>query len=163
MAEGLDLHAGGTIIVSFVIPAFEAPMSNLVRLSFSLEEPLYEQLDQLVRQGHYANRSEFIRDLIRSKVVEREWERNREAVGTITLVYNHHARLLSQKLTGLQHRHHSQVLATTHVHLDRNICVEAIMVKGRAREIREIAGQLQQQKGVLHASVAMSSTGKDLV
>jgi len=137
-------------------------MSDLVRLSFSLEASLYEQLDALVEEGEYGNRSEFIRDLIRGKLVERAWERNQEAVGTITLVYNHHTRLLSQKLTGLQHDHHSQVLATTHVHLDKHICVEAIMVRGRAKEIRRIADRLQQQKGVLHASVSMSSTGKDL-
>jgi CopG family nickel-responsive transcriptional regulator len=132
-------------------------------MSFSLEKPLHKQLDRLVNQGQYANRSEFIRDLIRSRIVDLEWERNQEAVGTITLVFNHHQRLLSQRLVGLQHHYHAEILATTHVHLDKDICVEAILVKGRAKLIREIAGRLQQQKGVLHASVSMSSTGKRLV
>jgi CopG family nickel-responsive transcriptional regulator len=137
-------------------------MSDLLRLSFSLETPLARRLEELVAEDRYANRSEFLRDLIRSRIVEKEWERNLEAVGTITLVYEHHSRLLSQKLVDLQHHHHRRILATLHVHLDEQICVEAILVKGRAEEIRELASRLRQQKGVLHAAVAMSSTGKDL-
>jgi len=137
-------------------------MSQLVRLSFSLEKPLYRQLTALAREGQYINRSEFIRDLIRSRLVDRQWERNQMAVGTITIIFNHHARHLSQRLTGMQHHHHHQILATTHVHLDEDTCVEAILVKGRAGEIRKIAGRLQREKGVLHASVSMSSTGKAL-
>ena len=138
-------------------------MSDLVRLSFSLEEPLAERLEELVSKDRYANRSEFLRDLIRARLVDKEWERNREAVGTITLVYDHHSRMLSQKLVGLQHHHHNSILATMHVHLDEEICVEAILVRRRAEEIRDLEAQLRQQKGVLHASVSMSSTGKDLV
>lgn len=137
-------------------------MSKLVRLSFSLEKSLERKLDRLVRESRYENRSEFIRDLIRSRLVDREWEDDEEAVGTITLVFDHRARELSRKLTRLQHDHHEGILATTHVHLDRDICVEAILVKGRAGRIREIAGLLGQQKGVLHASVSMSSTGRGL-
>lgn len=137
-------------------------MSDLVRLSFSLEKALEDQLERLRRRRKYANRSEFIRDLIRDRLVEDEWENDEEAVGTITLVYDHHARTVTQKLTDLQHRHHDEILAATHVHLDSDICVEAILVRGRAGRIREIAGLLQQHKGVLHAAVSMSSTGKRL-
>ncbi len=137
-------------------------MSDLVRVTFSLERPLQAQLERLRRRRKYANRSEFIRDVIRDQLVHEEWEDDEEAVGTITLVYDHGARTVSQKLTSLQHRHHHEILAATHVHLDSDICVEAILVKGRAGRIREIAGLLQQQKGVLHAAVSMSSTGKRL-
>lgn len=138
-------------------------MTDLIRLSFSIEKPLHDRLEDMVRRLHYDNRSEFIRDLIRSRLVEEEWEGNQEAVATITLVYNHHARRLSDKLTDLQHHHHRNILAVTHVHLDEHHCAEAILVRGRANAIRELAGLLQQQKGVLHASVSMSSTGKRLV
>jgi CopG family nickel-responsive transcriptional regulator len=137
-------------------------MSELVRLSFSLESPLNDKLEDLIRRSRYQNRSEFIRDLIRSRLVDEEWERNREAVGTITILYNHKSRALSGKLTGVQHHHHHHVLATTHVHLDDDLCVEAILVRGHADEVRALASMLQQQKGVLHATVSMSSTGKDL-
>jgi CopG family nickel-responsive transcriptional regulator len=137
-------------------------MSDLARLSLSMERPLLERLEKLVRRGKYTNRSEFVRDMIRERLVEGEWEADREAVGTITLVYDHHARELSRKLTGLQHRHHHEILATTHVHLDRHLCAEMILARGKASRIREIADLLRQQKGVLHATLSMSSTGKRL-
>ena len=137
-------------------------MSKLARLSFSIEEDLMRKMSRLMKRGHFNNRSEFIRDLIRSRLVELEWEKDAEAIGTITLVYDHDTRRLSDKLTRLQHKHHNAVLATTHVHLDNHLCAEMIMVKGRAHVIQNLSELLGQQKGVLHASLSMSSTGKRL-
>jgi len=137
-------------------------MSKLARLSFSIEEDLMKKMSRLLKRGRFKNRSEFIRDLIRSRLVELEWEKDAEAIGTITLVYDHDTRRLSGKLTQLQHKHHNAVLATTHVHLDHHLCAEMIMVKGRAHVIQDLSEVLGQQKGVLHASLSMSSTGKQL-
>lgn len=137
-------------------------MSKLVRLSFTIEEALMKKMERLLKRTHFKNRSEFIRDLIRSRLVEGEWEKDAQAIGTVTLVYNHDTRRLSDKLTSLQHQHHNAVLATTHVHLDHHLCAEMIMVKGRAHTIQELASLLGQQKGVLHSSLSMSSTGKQL-
>lgn len=137
-------------------------MSDLVRLSFSIERPLYEQLEELVHKTGYSNRSEFVRDLIRHRLVEREWAQDEEVVGTVTLVYDHETRELSKKLTHVQHHHHDAVLATTHVHLDERLCAEMILVKGKAGAIRRLADELGQQKGVLHASLSLSSTGEEL-
>jgi CopG family nickel-responsive transcriptional regulator len=100
--------------------------------------------------------------MIRAQLVEQEWERDEEALGTITLVYDHRKRQLSEKLIHLQHHHHDAVLATTHVHLDERTCAEMIMVRGLAHAIRRIAEQLRQERGVLHAALSMSSTGKRL-
>jgi CopG family nickel-responsive transcriptional regulator len=136
---------------------------DLERLSFSLERPLLHRLEKLREEAGYANRSEFLRDMIRGRLVDRAWELDEEAVGTITLVYDHHARGLNEKLTDLQHDHHELILATTHVHLDHQHCAEVILVRGRAGEIRAIADSLQKQKGVLHGGLSMSSTGKELV
>jgi CopG family nickel-responsive transcriptional regulator len=100
--------------------------------------------------------------MIRNQLVEREWRQNRETLGTITVVYNHNARLLNKKLTDVQHKHHTDVLAATHVHLDEDLCGEMIMVRGPAKRITEIANLIRQQKGVLHSSLSMSGTGKSL-
>lgn len=137
-------------------------MAGVVRLSFSLEQPLLERLEKLVETGQYANRSEYIRDLIRDRLVEEEWKRNEEAVGTITLVYDHHVRGLTDKLTAAQHDFHEVILASTHVHLDHSLCAETVVVKGRAVQIKTLSDRLRQQKGVLHASLSLSSTGKNL-
>ncbi len=137
-------------------------MSDLVRLSFSIEDKLLRKMELLLKKSQSTNRSEYIRDLIRARIVETEWDRDGEAIGTITLVYNHEQRQLSDKLTSIQHKHHHAVMATTHVHLDNHMCAEMIMVKGKAHIIREIADAIGKQKGVLHSSLSMSSTGKQL-
>lgn len=135
---------------------------DLIRLSFSIEKSLARRLEALVKAGGYRTRSEYIRDLIRSRLVEEAWRKNEEALGTITLVFNHHQRRLSERLTDIQHHHHAMVMATTHIHLDRDLCAESIMVRGRADEIQKLADSLRSQKGVLHANLAMGSTGKKL-
>jgi len=137
-------------------------MSKLVRLSFTIEEALNRKMEKLLRKSHFSNRSEFIRDLIRARLVKSDWSKEQEAIGTITLVYNHDQRALSDKLTSIQHKHHGGVLATTHVHLDNHMCAEMIMVKGKPSMIQEIADAIGQQKGVLHSSLSISSTGKNL-
>ena len=139
-----------------------AVMSQLVRLSVSLERPLFERLEKLVKRSGYTNRSEFVRDLVRGRLVEQEWDKDEEVLGTITLVYDHHRRMLTKTLTGLQHRHHHAVLASTHVHLSAQLCAEVIIMKARASDVRELTDRLQQQKGVLHARLSMASTGAGL-
>ncbi len=137
-------------------------MSELVRLSFSLDATLEAKLEELRTRRRYSNRSELLRDLIRDQLVEEVWEEDREAVGTVTLVFDHHAHGLHEKLTDLQHEHHDVILATTHVHLDHHLCAEVILCRGRSGLIRSIADQLRQQKGVLHGSLSVSSTGAEL-
>ena len=137
-------------------------MENLARMSLSIGKPLLSRLEAAVRASGYTNRSEFVRDLVRDHLTKREWARNEDVLGTITLVYNHHFRQLSRKLTALQHDFHECVMATTHVHLNEHICAEVILARGKARTIERIADLLRQQKGVLHAALSMSSTGKRL-
>ena len=137
-------------------------MSKLVRLSMSLEEDLYRRMEALVRKSRYTNRSEFIRDLIRDHLVQLEWQTDDVLLGTISLVYDHHARGLTERLTEQQHHFAGKVLATTHVHLDEHLCAEMIMVRGKGKDIQVLAGRLQREKGVLHAKLAAGTTGKHL-
>jgi CopG family nickel-responsive transcriptional regulator len=137
-------------------------MPELIRLSLSIEKPLFERLERLAKQSGYTNRSEFVRDMVRQRLVQSEWEKDREVLGTITLIYNHHQRQLSEKLIHLQHHHHAAVKVTTHVHLSRDLCAEVIVVQARASQVRELTDLLRRQKGVLHADLTMSSTGVSL-
>lgn len=137
-------------------------MSDLVRLSISLERDLYEQTEAMVRQGGYTNRSEYFRDLLRQALVDRQWQTDEVTVGTVTLVYDHHAGNVLRQLTHLQHDHHDVILASTHVHLDEHKCAEVIIMQGPARTLQSLASNLRKHKGVLHAAIAMSTQGKDL-
>lgn len=137
-------------------------MPDLVRLSLSIEKPLYERLEKMVERSGYTNRSEFVRDMIRQQLVEREWDTNAEVIGTVTLVYDHHRPNLTEKLTNLQHEHHTAILATTHVHLSHHLCAEMILIRAKAKDVQELADSLRQRKGVLHAGLTMTSTGRSL-
>jgi CopG family transcriptional regulator, nickel-responsive regulator len=137
-------------------------MADLHRFSFSIEKPLADKLGKMIRESHYENRSEFIRDLVRGKMVAEKWEMDGEALGTISLLYDHHKRRLSEKLIEVQHHHAAQVLASTHVHLDERICAEMIMARGKAGDIRHLFDHMRQEKGVLHASISLGSLGSEL-
>ncbi len=98
-------------------------MAPLARFGVSMDEKFREKLDRMVRRSKYPNRSEFIRDMLRHRLVEEEWESGSEVVGTLTLTFNHHERELSDRLTEMQHDHCTAVLASTHIHLDADMCV----------------------------------------
>jgi CopG family nickel-responsive transcriptional regulator len=135
-------------------------MSRIVRSSFAMEEELTRQMEALVKKSRYTNRSEFIRDLVREKLAQKTWEGQGDALGTITLIYDHGKRELSQRITHLQHHHVGEVLAATHVHLTEHLCAEMIMVKGRASSIQALADALRSQKGVYQATLSMAGIVK---
>jgi CopG family nickel-responsive transcriptional regulator len=138
-------------------------MGTTVRFGISLDEKLLTSFDQLIEEKSYMNRSEAIRDLIRAALVEeKSSSEEAESVGTVTLVYNHHVRDLSEKLTDHQHAYHDQIISALHVHLDAHNCLEVLVVRGKVREIRQIAFELIGVKGVKHGKLVMTTTGEDL-
>jgi CopG family transcriptional regulator, nickel-responsive regulator len=139
-------------------------MSSLTRFGVSIDNQLIKKFDALIEKKGYTTRSEAIRDMIRDNLVEQEWEaEDRETVGTITLVYNHHTRELDHALTDLQHQSFHQIISTLHVHLDAHNCLEVLVVKGKSREIRKIADKLIGTRGVKHGKLTTTTTGKELV
>lgn len=137
-------------------------MERLVRFGVSLDRKLLGAFDRHIRQRHYTNRSEALRDLIRDKLVGEEWDENKQTMGTITYVYDHHVRGLAGKLTDIQHAHSGQILSGMHVHLDHNHCLEVLVVKGKGGDIKKVADALVSVKGVKHGKLTMTTTGKAL-
>ena len=134
-------------------------MTDLARFGVSIDQRLLERFDQLIAEKGYVNRSEAIRDLIRASLVEeRLGSEDQLAVGTVTLVYNHHVRDLSDKLTEHQHSHHDQIISSLHVHLDAHNCLEVLIIRGVVREIKQIADELIGVKGVKHGRLVMTTT-----
>lgn len=135
-----------------------------IRFGVSIENGLLRKFDRLIGKKGYPNRSEAIRDLIRDLLVSEQWEAGTvETAGTITLVYSHDTRELTETLTELQHRHHAAIISTMHIHLDHQHCLEVLVVSGRGREIKRIADRLIGTKGVIHGKLALTTTGKDIV
>lgn len=138
-------------------------MGKIERFSVSLEGELLGAFDKYIDQMGYASRSEAVRDLIREKLVVRQWQDPKaEGVGVVTLVYDHHRRDLPERLTELQHRFFKEILSTTHIHLDRHNCLEVIIVRGRAKKLQSIADLLISTKGVKHGRLLTTTTGRSL-
>jgi CopG family nickel-responsive transcriptional regulator len=138
-------------------------MSELSRIGVAIDSDLLDKFDRLIAQRGYTNRSEAFRDLIRDELVQRTWEKpDAHVVGTVTLVYDHHVRMLSDKLTDLQHDSYHHILSTLHVHLDHDNCLEVIIVKGRAKDVQRIADALISTKGVKHGRLTLTTPGADL-
>src|SRR5271157_6366463 len=138
-------------------------MSSLSRIGVAIDSDLLRQFDDLLQQRGYTNRSEAFRDLIRDELVERAWESpESQVVGTVTLVYDHHVRLLNEKLTGIQHDHHHSILSTLHVHLDHDNCLEVLVVRGKSAAVRKIADTLIGTRGVKHGRLTITTSGAGL-
>lgn len=138
-------------------------MSALCRIGVSIDSDLLDKFDRLIAQRGYTNRSEAFRDLIRDELVEKAWESpDSHVVGTVTLVYDHHVRLLNEKLTGIQHDFHRSILSTLHVHLDHDNCLEVLVLRGRASEVRKVADALISTKGVKHGRLTMTTSGAEM-
>lgn len=138
-------------------------MAELTRFGISMDVELLDRFDALIQRKGYVNRSEAIRDLVRNALVEDRWTRGDErAVGTITLVYDHHVRELADKLTERQHAHHDAIVSALHVHLDHDNCLEVIVAQGSAADVRRLADELIGIKGVKHGKLVTTTSGEDL-
>jgi len=137
-------------------------MKELVRFGVSLDGNLLDRFDDLIAKKGYTNRSEAIRDLIRDNLVGQEWDANKETVGTVTIVYDHHVRALTDKLTSIQHDYQHLIVSGMHVHLDHDHCLEVLVVRGRGSEVKKVADILIGTKGVKHGKLATTTTGKAL-
>lgn len=138
-------------------------MAEVERFGVSMEKELLSGFDGLIRRRGYQSRSEAIRDLVRRELVKEEWsEPGREVVGTVTLVYEHHAHDLGDRLTELQHAHHRSIVCSTHVHMDAHNCLEVVVVRGKSAQVRQIAEWLLSTRGVKHGDLVASTTGESV-
>jgi len=137
-------------------------MGKLTRFSVSIESDLLDSFIRNAKKHGWENRSEAMRNVIRDFLVREEWQGNEEIVGTISIVYDHHKRELTETLTDIQHDHHDAVLAATHIHLDHDNCLEMIAVKGTASKVQEIANTLIGTRGVKHGKLSATTTGRKL-
>ncbi len=138
-------------------------MADTVRCGISITPTLLDRFDNLIEKQGYSNRSEAIRDLIRDKLVETEWEeKDHEIVGAITIIYSHETREVLDKLLDLQHHIFSSIISIIHVHLNEQNCLEVMVVRGRVGYVKGIADRLISTKGVNHGELTMTSLGERL-
>lgn len=131
---------------------------GLVRTGVALDSDLLKRFDRLISSEGYENRSEAFRDLIRDRLNEAVMQSGEVfVVGAVTLIYDHHRRMLPEKLMELQHDYHGVIISTVHSHLDHDMCLEVVVVKGKLRQVQELGSRLIGLKGVQHGKLVMSS------
>ena len=141
-------------------------MSELSRFGVSVEEELLQSFDCLIAGQGYANRSEALRDLMREALVKSRLEdspETDEVLGSLTLVYDHHASDLTDKMNELQHNHHDLVVSVLHVHVNHDDCMEVIVLRGAIREIRSLSDGLLSLKGVKHGRLFVTVPARQIV
>jgi CopG family transcriptional regulator, nickel-responsive regulator len=133
------------------------------RITMSLDEALATEFDQLIRDRGYGSRSEAMRDLLRREIEMHRQARDPKAhcVANLSYIYNHHERNLAERLIESQHTHHELMIATMHVHLDHEHCLESVMLKGAAISVRAFADRTQAQRGVRHGQLNLVSVKAD--
>ena len=139
-------------------------MSDLERFSITIPEKLAVAFDKRNKRKGYVNRSEAVRDLIRDALVKEEWQDPKARVAaTVTIVYDHHTRTLSDKLTEMQHKYGELIVSALHVHLDHHNCLEIIVLRGVAEKVQELADSLAAIMGIKHAQLTLATEGKSIV
>ena len=129
------------------------------RFTISLDDDLAREFDQLIAQRGYRNRSEAVRDLLRSQLESSRLARGeaRHCVANLSYVYNHHERELAERLTAIQHRHHDLTVSTLHAHLDHEHCIESVILRGATQDVRAFADALMAERGVRHGNLNLVS------
>lgn len=135
-----------------------------MRIGISLPENLLNKFDEIILNRGYSSRSEGIRDAIRNYIVNFEWmsDVDGEKVGVITIVYDHSQRGLEDNLTHIQHEFGSTIQSSMHVHLDQDICLEVIVLRGEGQDVKKAAEKMMALKGVKHVKLTTTSLGKEL-
>ncbi len=130
----------------------------LVRFSVAIGGELLDKFDRYREEHRYPNRSEAVRGLMRTALIEDAIaSEDGEAMGVVTLIYDHHAGRVAERLTELQHLHLTRVVTTTHVHLDARRCLEVILLRGSTKIVRELADGLIGTKGVETGRLVLAS------
>jgi CopG family transcriptional regulator, nickel-responsive regulator len=132
-------------------------MGDLERIGVAIPADLLANFDAHIERHGYVNRSEAFRDLIRRTIAHETAEQpEARIVGTLTLVYDHHVRQLSDRLTAIQHDHHDLIISTLHVHLDHDLCLEVLVMKGPSGHVRAMADRLIATKGVQYGQLSVT-------
>ena len=133
-------------------------MSDIIRFGVSIEQDLLENFDRLIAERRYTTRSEALRDLIREALIQQkiETEIETQSLGSLTLIYDHHASNLLQEMAQLQHNFHQLILSVMHLHVSHDDCMEVIALRGKVAEIVQLANGLLSLKGVKNGKLFLT-------
>ena len=130
------------------------------RVTITIDDELMTELDRIIADRGYQNRSEAIRDLARAGIREaaQSLDKQRDCVAALVYVYDHAARQLSKRLADTFHDHHELSLASMHAHLDHDSCMEVTILRGKADKVQHFAEHVIAERGVRHGRIVLVPT-----
>ena len=138
-------------------------MEKVTRFGVSIDSNVLKKFDSFIDKKGYSNRSKAIEDILRNCLLESSWENEKEtAVGIVTLVYSHHTREISDRLTELQHKYHTTIISTLHIHLDKHNCLEILVVKDTSEKLKKLNDEIITTRGVKHSKLLLTASEKYL-
>ncbi|MGH6770051.1 MAG: nickel-responsive transcriptional regulator NikR [Xanthobacteraceae bacterium] len=130
------------------------------RVTITIDDELMTELDRIIEDRGYQNRSEAIRDLARAGIREaaQTLDRKSDCIAALVYVYDHNARQLSKRLADTFHDHHELSLASMHAHLDHDNCMEVTILRGKTEQVRHFAEHVIAERGVRHGRIVLVPT-----
>ncbi|MCL6743014.1 MULTISPECIES: nickel-responsive transcriptional regulator NikR [Kosakonia] len=121
------------------------------RVTITLDDDLLDTLDNLSARRGYNNRSEALRDILRGALAQESVQNNeQQGYAVLSYVYEHEKRDLASRIVATQHHHHDLSVATLHVHISHDDCLEIAVLKGKMGDVQHFADDVIAQRGVRH-------------
>lgn len=133
---------------------------KITRISITLPEDLLRELDRSLKSQEYASRSEAIRDAIRDFLTNYKWRSGLEGelLGVVVMVYDHEVKGLTEEILEIQHKSEGIIRSSQHLHLDEKNCMETLLVRGAAGEIKKLVDRLGALRGVKQVKLVVAGT-----
>jgi len=140
-------------------------LSDIIRFGVSIDEALLENYDRFIADRGYATRSEALRDLIRDALIQQKIDARTDtrALGSLTVIYDHHARNLLQEMAEIQHDFHQLILSVMHLHVSHDDCMEVIALSGIVSDIVTLSNRLLSLKGIKNGKLFLTLPSSNIL
>lgn len=114
------------------------------KISISIPRDLLEQLETFMNSSSIKDRSKIFQIALRNFLDENS-AADDNVVGILNIIFDDES---TEEITKLQHEKLISIISTLHIHLNEKECMEAIAVRGKKKELVELASALSQVRGV---------------
>jgi len=141
-----------------------ADFNKLVRdmtvISVSVPEKLLERVENSIREQGFANRSEIVRQALRAFIMESRSLRELEGeiAASITIIYERGTK--NEQISEIQHSFGDIISTYLHAHIEEDYCLEVIVVKGEADNLRKLVDAFRTNEHINQIKVSILKTPK---
>jgi CopG family nickel-responsive transcriptional regulator len=129
-------------------------------ISISLPTELLVELDAILGENKSANRSEVLRQAVRSYITEYKELDNVEGniIATVSVLYKKEEH--NEELFRLQHEFSDMITTYQHSHLTDTDCLEIMVVKGSSKRLKTLIDGLKANKPVKQIKFSIMTTSE---